>query len=61
MTTLEKTLMERDNITAGEAKEVINELKENMYENLSEGNIEDAYYTMDDVGLEPDYLMDLLI
>ena len=58
-----KILMERDGLTEVEATEQVNEfkleLKEYMDEDAGLTVIEDAF--MDTFGLEPDYLIDLLM
>ena len=54
MTELKKVLMERDGLTSEEADEQIAE----MSEQINEGeNPEDVLY---DIGLEPDYIFDIL-
>lgn len=53
MTELEKILIERDDLTLEEAKELINETRDIM---LEEGTLEPI---MDILGVEPDYLFDI--
>ena len=54
MTTLEKVLIVRDQLTIDEAKEIIDEMKERVLEGE---NPDDLLY---EIGLEPDYVFDLL-
>ena len=54
MTTLEKVLIVRDQLTIAEAKEIIDEMKERVLEGE---NPDDLLY---EIGLEPDYVFDLL-
>lgn len=54
MQSLLKTLMQRDELTENEAQELINEMNERMYEGE---NPEELLY---EIGLEPDYLFDIL-
>lgn len=52
-----KILMERDNITEQEAIDLVRETKEELMNNpCSDG----ADIIMDNLGLEPDYIMDIL-
>lgn len=53
MTELEKILIERDDLTLEEAKELIDETRDIM---LEEGTLEPM---MDILGIEPDYLFDI--
>ena len=54
MTELEKNLIERDNLSLEEARELIDETREAM---LEEGSLDPI---MDILGVEPDYLFDIL-
>ena len=54
MTELEKILMRRDGLTLEEARELINETREAMFEEGSTDPI------IDILGLEPDYIFDIL-
>ena len=54
------TLMERDNISREEAEATFKALKNDLDMLLLSGDIEEAYHICEDIGLEPDYLMDLL-
>lgn len=53
MTELEKILIERDDLTLEEAKELIDETRDII---LEEGTLEPM---MDILGVEPDYLFDI--
>lgn len=61
MKTIKEILMQRDNMTAEEADELIEEAKDELRQYLDEGdtfaaeNICEVYF-----GLEPDYLDELL-
>ena len=54
MTKLEKVLIVRDQLTITEVKEIIDEMKERVLEGE---NPDDLLY---EIGLEPDYVFDLL-
>jgi len=54
MTKLEDVLIVRDQLTIAEAKEIIDEMKERVLEGE---NPDDLLY---EIGLEPDYVFDLL-
>lgn len=54
MKSLLETLMDRDEITENQAQEII----DNMIERLHDG--EDPEELLYEVGLEPDYIFDLL-
>ncbi len=53
-------LMERDGMTQEEADARVESLREEMFDLISDGNTEEAYYIMEEVGLEPDYLEELI-
>ena len=55
MTTIEKTLMQRDGYTREEAREALREARERVLEGE---NPEDVLY--EDFGLEPDYIWELI-
>lgn len=61
-TELEKVLINRDGMSAEEAKAEKNRLRESIFELIEDGasydEVEDLF--ADEVGLEPDYLEDLL-
>ena len=52
---LKEVLMQRDNMTAAEADQVISEAKQSV---VNGANPEEILY--DDFGLEPDYIFDLI-
>lgn len=54
MSELKQVLMKRDEMTSEEADEMIREMREEVY---AGSNPEDVLY---DIGLEPDYIFDLL-
>ena len=58
---LVELLMRRDHITRGEAIEMLFTCKEDLERAVSDGNYNDVDdIIMDDLGLEPDYLFDIL-
>jgi hypothetical protein len=60
MESIKEILMRRDDMTEEEADDAVDDLKQQLNEYLAEGNLEDAYYVCESVGLEPDYLMELM-
>ena len=56
-----ETLMERDNLERCEAEDIKDELRNQALAYLAEGDIMSAMDIMYEVGLEPDYLDDLLL
>ena len=56
-----ETLMERDNLERCEAEDIKDELRNQALAYLAEGDIMSAMDIMYEVGLEPDYLEDLLL
>ena len=57
MNTVVKILMKRDNMTEQEATNLVRETKEELMDSpCSDG----ADIIMDNLGLEPDYIMDIL-
>ena len=60
MSEVKEILMERDGMTSEEADSCIDDIENQLYASLKEGNFEDAYYVLDELELEPDYLLDLL-
>ena len=54
MTEIEKIFMERDGMTAEEAKNQLNELRQQVIDG------EDPEEVLYDVDLEPDYIFDIL-
>lgn len=61
-TELEKVLINRDGMSAEEAKAEKNRLRESIFELIEDGASYDEVEDLlaDEVGLEPDYLEDLL-
>lgn len=58
---IKSVLMARDGITAEEAQRQIAEARAELMDRLASGDIDGAYETcMDEFGLEPDYLEDLI-
>jgi len=55
MTTIEKTLMQRDGYTREEAREALRDARQRV---LDGENPEEILY--EDFGLEPDYIFDLI-
>ena len=56
-----KLIAERDNIDIMTAEEIVNECVESMQEAIEEGNYAEVDdILMYDLGLEPDYLIDLI-
>lgn len=52
-----KILMERDNISQGEAEEAVEDCVNYIHFCLENGDYDEAYYAIEDcLGLEPDYL-----
>ncbi len=60
MNSIKDILMKRDGLTEKEAEEQVKELKGLMLDYLDGGNLEEAYNVCSEVGLEPDYLEDLI-
>lgn len=56
MTELKKVLMNRDGLTSEEADNVIQEMQNQIFDDG-----DDPETVLEDIGLEPDYLEDLLI
>ena len=56
-----ETLMKRDNLERWEAEDIKDELRNQALAYLAEGDIMSAMDIMYEVGLEPDYLDDLLL
>lgn len=55
-----KVLMERDGMSEKEATDVFNDLQDQFNEFLADGDTESAHEILYDIGLEPDYLMELI-
>lgn len=54
MTEVEKILMDRDNLTAKEAKEWLNDMRKQVEDG------EDPEEVLYEAGLEPDYIYDII-
>lgn len=64
MNRIVKTLMKRDHMSELDARELVASVRENIQNGIAEGlyTYEDvAYIIEDDLGLEADYMDDLLI
>lgn len=59
MTELERTIMKRDGLTLSEARDLIAEVSYLIEEALAEGYGDPEEIFMDELGLEPDYILDL--
>lgn len=56
-----RILMERDDMTEKEARELMSEVREMMDEAIAEGDYSEAEAIFEEeFGLEPDYIFDLL-
>lgn len=63
MNRIVKILMKRDNMTEEEARELVGSVKEDIQQGIEEGfySYEDvACIIEDELGIEPDYIKDLL-
>ena len=58
---LKEVLMKRDGVSSEEADRQIEEVRGNIMNDLDNRNITDSYYAMEELGLEPDYLMDMFL
>ncbi len=59
--TLQKTLMQRDNLSAEDAEVLISEAQDQLDMYLAEGDLDSAHDVCSEFfGLEPDYLEDLI-
>ena len=56
MSTLKKVLMQRDDLTEAEADELISDARERVFDGEDPEEI-----LMDEFGLEPDYVFDLIM
>lgn len=57
---IQSVLMERDGISFEEADAIVETLYEEASDCIANGDFEEAYYIMEEVGLEPDYLEELI-
>ena len=61
METIKQVLIRRDNMTAEEASDLINEAIETMDDYIADNDLESAYNICSEYfGLEPDYLDELI-
>ena len=61
METLKEILMRRDNITAQDAEELIQNAREDLHDRLAANEyVDDSDFMAEWFGLEPDYIMELL-
>ena len=62
MDNIKEVLMRRDGLSEEAANAEIENFKENIEDSIMNGNLEDIEDAlMYDLGLEPDYLMDILL
>ena len=61
MDSITEVLMRRDGLSEEDAKREVEDFKTNIEDSIMSGNLEDIEDAlMYDLGLEPDYLMDIL-
>ena len=61
MKSLKEVLMRRDNMTAQDAEELIQEAREDLHDRLAADEfVDDADFMAEWFGLEPDYIMELI-
>ena len=61
MDNITEVLMRRDGLSEEDAKREVEDFKANIEDSIMSGNLEDIEDAlMYDLGLEPDYLMDIL-
>lgn len=62
MDNITEVLMRRDGLSEEDAKREVDNFREDIEDSIMSGNLEDIEDTlMNDLGLEPDYLMDILL
>ena len=62
MDSITEVLMRRDGLSEEDAKREVNDFKADIEDSIMSGNLEDIEDAlMNDLGLEPDYLMDILM
>jgi len=62
MDSITEVLMRRDGLSEEDAKREVEDFKADIEDSIMSGNLEDIEDAlMNDLGLEPDYLMDILI
>ena len=61
MDSITEVLMRRDGLSEEDAKREVEDFKADIEDSIMSGNLEDIEDAlMNDLGLEPDYLMDIL-
>jgi hypothetical protein len=55
---IEKVLIRRDGMSPEEARKTVEDLREELFQRLGEGEM--PFDLMEEVGLEPDYLEELI-
>ena len=61
MDSITEVLMRRDGLSEEDARREVADFKENIQESIINGDLDDIEEAlMNDLGLEPDYLMDIL-
>lgn len=62
MDSITKVLMKRDGLSEEDAKREVSDFRDNIEESIINGDLDDIEEAlMNDLGLEPDYLMDLFV
>ena len=62
MDSITEVLMRRDGLSEEDAKREVEDFRADIEDSIMSGNLEDIEDTlMNDLGLEPDYLLDLLM
>ena len=62
MDSITEVLMRRDGLSEEDAKREVEDFREDIEDSIMSGNLEDIEDAlMYDLGLEPDYLMDILL
>ena len=61
MDSITEVLIRRDGLSEEDAKREVDDFREDIEDSIMSGNLEDIEDAlMNDLGLEPDYLMDIL-
>ena len=62
MDSITEVLMRRDGLSEEDARREVADFKDNIQESIINGDLDDIEEAlMNDLGLEPDYLMDILL
>ncbi len=62
MDSITEVLMRRDGLSEEDAKREVDDFRADIEDSIMSGNLEDIEDAlMNDLGLEPDYLMDILL